>query len=348
MTCSPRNAIGAPLSGPYRNPDNGHLYFLLGGCDWTPEGFAASEAAATTLGGHLVTINDAVENNWVSSTFANVLAPGTPGILGIGLNDLAVEGTYVWTSGEPATYFNWDPYAYPGLGPQPDGELDDLVGITLSYLTPGRWHDFYATGPLVPPSYVYPVVETVVPEISRPISGPIRNPDNGHLYYLLEGCFWTPEGFAASEAGAVALGGHLVAINDAAENDWVVSTFMDMLNAGSPGLIGIGLNDLAVEGSYVWTNGEPATYFNWDPYAHPGLGPQPDGELDDLVGITLSYLTPGTWHDFYATGSLVPPSYVYSVAEVVVPEIDPAGMGSVLAIVTGALGLLERRRLKVA
>jgi hypothetical protein len=31
-----------------------------------------------------------------------------------------------------------------------------------------------------------------------------------------------------------------------------------------------------------------------------------------------------------------------------VPEIDPAGMGSVLALVTGTLGLLERRRLKVA
>ena len=31
-----------------------------------------------------------------------------------------------------------------------------------------------------------------------------------------------------------------------------------------------------------------------------------------------------------------------------VPEIDPAGVGSVLALVTGALGLLERRRLKVA
>ena len=36
--------------------------------------------------------------------------------------------------------------------------------------------------------------------------------------------------------------------------------------------------------------------------------------------------------------------YVLSI----VPEIDPAGMGSVLAMVTGALGLLERRRLKIA
>jgi formylglycine-generating enzyme required for sulfatase activity len=31
-----------------------------------------------------------------------------------------------------------------------------------------------------------------------------------------------------------------------------------------------------------------------------------------------------------------------------VPEIDPAGLGSVLALVTGALGLLERRRVKAA
>lgn len=35
-----------------------------------------------------------------------------------------------------------------------------------------------------------------------------------------------------------------------------------------------------------------------------------------------------------------------SLASAPVPEIDPAGMGSVLALVTGALGLLERRRPK--
>jgi len=37
-----------------------------------------------------------------------------------------------------------------------------------------------------------------------------------------------------------------------------------------------------------------------------------------------------------------------SVSANAVPEIDPAGMGSVLALVSGALALLERRRLKVA
>jgi hypothetical protein len=34
------------------------------------------------------------------------------------------------------------------------------------------------------------------------------------------------------------------------------------------------------------------------------------------------------------------------VATNAVPEIDPAGIGSILAVVVGALGLLERRRLK--
>lgn len=61
----------------------------------------------------------------------------------------------------------------------------------------------------------------------------------------------------------------------------------------------------------------------------------------------------GTWNDLVSTGTfnlstepgndsmfqvqpVSPPSPV--------PEIDPAGMGSVIAIVTGGLGLLERRR----
>lgn len=53
-------------------------------------------------------------------------------------------------------------------------------------------------------------------------------------------------------------------------------------------------------------------------------------------------VSPGTWDD-----SL--PAYSLSItAGAGVPEIDPSGLGSVIALVTGALGLLERRRLKAA
>ena len=54
------------------------------------------------------------------------------------------------------------------------------------------------------------------------------------------------------------------------------------------------------------------------------------------------------------TGTFGSPDYI-GLSEVrfvgtvkAVPEIDPAGLGSVLALVTGAMGLLERRRLKTA
>ena len=69
----------------------------------------------------------------------------------------------------------------------------------------------------------------------------------------------------------------------------------------------------------------------WDPSA-------PTTSMDQwqLIGNGLSSSAFG---DFYLRNM---------VATSAVPEIDPAGMGSVLGLVAGALGLLERRRLKAA
>jgi hypothetical protein len=51
------------------------------------------------------------------------------------------------------------------------------------------------------------------------LAGPITNATSRHVYYLLSANTWT-----ASEAEARGLGGHLVTINDAAENEWVLHT----------------------------------------------------------------------------------------------------------------------------
>lgn len=91
---------GAIASGPITNPANGHDYYLLTSASWP-----VSEAEAITLGGHLVTINDAAENNWVYSTFS--YPSGTDRALWIGLNDAAVEGELVWPDGAPLGYSNW-------------------------------------------------------------------------------------------------------------------------------------------------------------------------------------------------------------------------------------------------
>ena len=79
------------------NPATGHFYKQVGPMTW-----AEAEAYAVSVGGHLVTINDQIEQDWLA-------APFTQPKLWIGMNDRAVEGTWVWSSGEPVTYENWTP-----------------------------------------------------------------------------------------------------------------------------------------------------------------------------------------------------------------------------------------------
>ena len=71
------------------------------------------------------------------------------------------------------------------------------------------------------------------------------------------------------------------------------------------------------------------------------------------AGTTMSGLgfiasPPTTTYKWGGFGANQTVTVLFSDPTPVVPEIDPAGMGSVLALVTGALGLLERRRLKTA
>lgn len=80
----------------------------------------------------------------------------------------------------------------------------------------------------------------------------------------------------------------------------------------------------------------------------------PDGYAGESLQGTVTFadvayaaagLTPGTYTwTLLGSGDTV----VMTVPGGAVPEIDPAGMGSVLALVTGALGLLERRRRQTA
>ncbi len=81
-----------------------------------------------------------------------------------------------------------------------------------------------------------------------------HNPETDHYYALTEtGMSWD-----MLEALSVQVGGHLVSINDAAEEEWLYSTF------GST-MFWIGLTDYPNEGEYRWTSGEPMTYLNWCP-----------------------------------------------------------------------------------
>ncbi len=121
------------------------------------------------------------------------------------------------------------------------------------------------------------------------LAGPLTNAANAHTYYLLSANNWT-----ACEAEARGLGGHLVTINDAAENQWVLNTFFPLIvNSGPDALLWIGLNDAANEGQFVWASGEPVTFTNWYPGEPNNLG----GE--DYAAIRNPSQAPptGSWND---------------------------------------------------
>ena len=114
------------------------------------------------------------------------------------------------------------------------------------------------------------------------LAGPITNAANAHIYYLLSANTWT-----ASEAEAVGLGGHLVTINDVAENQWVVNTFFP-LTGGPNDWLWIGLNDAVNEGRFFWA-GEEGAITMW------ASGEPFTTDVEDYAAIgRLS----GRWKDF--------------------------------------------------
>lgn len=152
------------------------------------------------------------------------------------------------------------------------------------------------------------------------LAGPVANPSNGHSYYLLSPNTWT-----GSEAEAIALGGHLVTINDAEENQWVYSTFTAL--AGTPNAsLWIGLNDANVEGHFVWASGKPVTFTSW----FPGEPNDAGGTEDFAVIRPPSAASPyGSWNDQPDRNNAGSPDYpIFGVV-----EIEPARLAIEVASV---------------
>ena len=112
-------------------PETGKRYVAYTASTW-----AAAEATAVLLGGHLVTIDDAEENEWVRANVANF--GGVDRRLWLGFNDVQVEGQFAWTDGTPTGYTNWNPGE-----PNNSGGIEDFTELLGSN---GRWNDQDADG----------------------------------------------------------------------------------------------------------------------------------------------------------------------------------------------------------
>ena len=143
---SAENSTGIEILHTAINPANNNTYYLLSEASWTD-----SAEAARGLGGFLVTVDDAEENDWLFDTFASF--ENQTRHLWIGLSDDDVEGEFNWHDGTPFFYRSW------GEGQPGEGGDEDYVHITgtnMGNIQPGYWNDLEDDPQYFP---VYGVVE---------------------------------------------------------------------------------------------------------------------------------------------------------------------------------------------
>ncbi len=107
---------------------------------------------------------------------------------------------------------------------------------------------------------------------------------NGHSYEIYTPRDMGIETYDEAEAYCESLGGHLATITSAAENQ-VIQYFRN--SVWNKGDVFFGFTDQAIEGVFVWENGEDSTYTNWDE------GEPNDKSEQDYVQM----YSDGTWDD---------------------------------------------------
>jgi hypothetical protein len=118
----------------------------------------------------------------------------------------------------------------------------------------------------------------------------VQNPANGHSYRLTS----APLDIGQARIEASLYGGYLVAINDAAENQFILDFFTTPATAETN--LWIGLSDELVEDTYLWDNGEPFNYQNWMGVEPNDLNDEDYAEMNtNPSGLpTANY---GRWND---------------------------------------------------
>jgi cysteine-rich repeat protein len=196
----------------------GHCYTRVD----TATSWSAARAGCEAQGGHLATLTDAAEDAAVSA----LQDQSDPWF---GFEDLAVEGTWRWITGEPVTYTFWNTGE-----PNDAGGLEDCgqyyVGIT--------WNDNNCGA-----SYT---------SLCEDDGFAIR-PGDAHAYRVI----WQPLEWTAAMSACAALGGHVATLDSADEQAFVQPLATVEMR--------LGMTDLVTEGTFVWTTGEPMTYTNWVP-----------------------------------------------------------------------------------
>ncbi|MEM6451826.1 MAG: NF038122 family metalloprotease [Cyanobacteria bacterium P01_D01_bin.105] len=251
----------------------GSFYTLSDAATWQN-----AQTQAVSLGGNLVTINDAAENQWLQDTFGV-----NNDWLWTGLNDQNQEGQFEWVSGQAVSYTNWAPG-------QPYDDSKGLQDYAILNWNDQGWDDNQGT---------WEWQGIIEKELSLNIDEGIVH--NGSVYLLTDNMMQWQD----AQAYAESLGGNLVTINDAAEEQWIQSTF------GRNEMFWLGLSDAQTEGTWTWASGEVSNYIvsetNEEVYTNWSPG-QPDDYSGSQDYAAMNYVMSGEklarWDDRNSDDSL--------------------------------------------
>lgn len=161
---------------------------------------------------------------------------------------------------------------------------------------------------------------------------------NGNCYKLTS----VEQDWGAAEAEAVSEGGHLVAIGDSSENQWLLDTFGDDANS-----IWIGhYQDTEAPaysepaGGWVWSNGEPFVYTNWDS-GEPNNNHTDGEDCGDMRGHQPAE-PDGSWNDLPCTAPILG---IIETSGSAVPTVSEWGLAvmALLLLTAGTLVYARRR-----
>ena len=196
-----------------------------------------AQAEAESLGGNLVSINDAAEQQWIVDNLA-ISAPRW-----IGFSDRNTEGQFEWSDGSTVDYTNWRVNQ-----PDDSGSGEDY-GV-ISSRSDGGWNDVGDSGRYRGIVEINNADTEPNPELPDPTQTYFNN---GSEYRLTS----TATTWEQAQNEAEAAGGNLITINDIIEKQWVSQTF------GTDIPYWTGLSDRNNEGEFTWVSGEDSAYRNW-------------------------------------------------------------------------------------
>jgi beta-lactamase regulating signal transducer with metallopeptidase domain len=288
----PGATAGTKTEWPISAGGNGHFY--QGVRMPKPLPWNEADGLAKLLGGHLVTITSAAENdfvfrlidddtywyhsyNWRGPWIGAVQPPGS----------VEPADGWTWVTGEPFAYTRWD----AGQPNNFNGSPEDRVHFGNQRSRIPTWNDVRENFEEV----VSFVVEWEPAQQRAGIEWPVSQGGNGHLYQVV--C--VPEGLTWNEANtaAQARGGYLATLTSAEENAFVFALIQDPAcwnGPRGPWIGGYQDPGNPVQESWHWVTGEPFEYNRWSPgQPNDGCGAD-ETRLEYGWGAT----TPAdTWND---------------------------------------------------